>query len=562
MSTPSHGTADAVDPALLADPPQNGLAGLKHWRHDLLAGLVVSLVSLPLSSGIAIASGAPPIYGLISSIIAGLVFPLIGGSFVTISGPAAGLAPALLATMVALGGAGDAETVGTGYPMLLVVIFITGLLQLVMARAGLARFSAVFPASVVEGMLGAIGVLIVVKALPLFFGYTGAVHAHGFAEYLAEAPEWVAHGDHGAAAVGAVSLVVLFAAGSQAARRLRVFRTVPPHVFGAVVGIVGALALGLGASDPSLMIAVPENPLSGIQLPAFGELFAHRELWGAAAIGVVTLTLIDGVESLATAQAVDRIDPFRRQSSPGRVLGAMGLSNVVSSLVGGLTVIPGGVKSKTCIEAGGRTLWANFANAGFLLVFLFVAPGLMALLPKATLGAILVYTGWKMVHPSIARHLAEVGREQLLLYGMTVAAVLATNLLEGILIGTGLKLLLVGVHARRAGVAGGRVVRALFSNPVSEVELRNDEIIVHVQHPVVCFNAYRLVETLRGVSREERPVRLRLEEGTAVLDHTALEALKAAGVELSGGPGAVQIEGLDRFRSESSHLTALRVRAA
>lgn len=562
MSTPSHGTADAVDPALLADPPRNGIAGLKHWRHDLLAGLVVSLVSLPLSSGIAIASGAPPIYGLISSIIAGLVFPLIGGSFVTISGPAAGLAPALLTTMVALGGAGDSETVGAGYPMLLVVIFITGIVQLVMARAGLARFAAVFPASVVEGMLGAIGVLILVKALPLFFGYTGDVHAHGFVEYLAEVPEWLAHGDHGATAVGAVSLVVLLLAGSYRARRLRIFRAVPPHVFAAATGIVGAMLLGLGTVDPGLMISVPDNPLSGVQLPAFGALFARQDLWGAAAIGVVTLTLIDGVESLATAQAVDRIDPYQRQSKPSRVLGAMGLSNVVSSLVGGLTVIPGGVKSKTCIEGGGRTLWANFANAVFLLIFLFLAPGLMALLPKATLGAILVYTGWKMVHPRIARHLAEVGREQVLLYGLTIVAVLATNLLEGIVIGTALKLVLVGVHARRAGVPAGRVVRALFANPVSEVELSPDEIVVHVHHPVVCFNAFRLVETLQGLVEDDRPVRICLEEGTAVLDHTAMEGLRAVGAGLAGGRGAVKVEGLDDFRSDSQHPTALRVRAA
>ena len=137
------------------EKPENGLAGLKHWRHDLLAGMVVSLVSLPFSLGIAVASGAPPVCGLISAIIAGLVLPFLGGSYVTISGPAAGLAPALFAAMMLLG-SGD-RTVG--YPLLLVAICLTGVVQVVLARFKLARFSAIFPASVVEGMLAAIGLL-------------------------------------------------------------------------------------------------------------------------------------------------------------------------------------------------------------------------------------------------------------------------------------------------------------------------------------------------------------------------------------------------------------------
>src|ERR1700729_841895 len=112
-----------VDSTLAMEKPQNGLAGLKHWRHDLVAGLVVSLVSLPFSLGIAVASGAPPVCGLISAIIAGLILPFLGGSYVTISGPAAGLAPALFASMLLLG-RGD-QTVG--YPLLLGAICLTGL---------------------------------------------------------------------------------------------------------------------------------------------------------------------------------------------------------------------------------------------------------------------------------------------------------------------------------------------------------------------------------------------------------------------------------------------------
>src|SRR5206468_2382435 len=127
-----------VGSILTDEKPENGVAGLKHWRHDIVAGLVVSLISLPFSLGIAVASGAPPICGLISAIIAGLVLPFLGGSFVTISGPAAGLAPVLLASMLLLG-RGDLVT---GYPLLLVAICLTGLVQVVLAKFKAARFSA------------------------------------------------------------------------------------------------------------------------------------------------------------------------------------------------------------------------------------------------------------------------------------------------------------------------------------------------------------------------------------------------------------------------------------
>src|SRR6516165_11234074 len=131
------------------EKPRNGLAGLKHWRYDLRSGFAVAMISLPFSMGIAITSGAPPICGILSAIIAGLVLPFLGGSYVTISGPAAGLAPALLAAMMLLG----RGNLAVGYPLLLVAICLTGLVQIVLAQLKAAKFSAMFPTTVVEGML-------------------------------------------------------------------------------------------------------------------------------------------------------------------------------------------------------------------------------------------------------------------------------------------------------------------------------------------------------------------------------------------------------------------------
>ena len=219
------------------EKPENGLAGLKHWRHDLLAGMVVSLVSVPFSLGIAVASGAPPICGLISAIIAGLVLPFLGGSYVTISGPAAGLAPALFAAMLLLG-RGNREV---GYPLLLGAICLTGLVQVVLARFKLARFAAVFPAAVVEGMLAAIGLLIIGKQLPLIFGTK--FEQHEFWGIVRETPSQFMQMDPRVFGLGIFCLGLIFAMASIKARWIKV---VPPQVFAAVVRPDPRLVHGAG----------------------------------------------------------------------------------------------------------------------------------------------------------------------------------------------------------------------------------------------------------------------------------------------------------------------------
>ena len=141
----------AVGSTLSTEKPQNGLAGLKHWPYDLRSGFMVSMISLPFSMGIAMTSGAPPICGIISAIIAGFVLPFLGGSYVTISGPAAGLAPPLFAGMIWLGsvdlgnGAGQDEMLKAGYPLVLVAICVAGLVQLVLARLKVARLQRHLP---------------------------------------------------------------------------------------------------------------------------------------------------------------------------------------------------------------------------------------------------------------------------------------------------------------------------------------------------------------------------------------------------------------------------------
>jgi len=163
--------------------------------------------------------------------------------------------------------------------------------------------------------------------------------------------------------------------------------------------------------------------------------FHGQNYGGVYLIVVITLTLIDGVESLATIKAVDKIDPFQRKSDPNVTLRAMGVSNSLSSIFGGLTIIPGGIKSRTNIDAGGRTLWANFYNAIFLLIFLFLITDVIAMVPLAAIAAILIYVGWKLCEYKVFTKTYAIGRDQIVIFIITVFAILGTDLLSGILIG-------------------------------------------------------------------------------------------------------------------------------
>lgn len=544
--------------------PENGVAGLRHWRHDLVAGLMVSIVSLPLSLGIAVASGAPPITGVISAIIAGLVFPLLGGSYVTISGPAAGLAPALLAGMTVLG-RGD---LAAGYPLLLVAIFFAGVVQVILSLAKAARVAAIFPTAVVEGMLASIGLLIFVKQLPHLFGVT--FEAHEFFEYVAEVPRRLAEMNAETFALGATCLALFFLLTSRLGARLPLLRRIPPQLTVVGVGIALAAVVGL---DPAFLVSIPDQLVEGIHLPHFGQVFADASLWWPIAQVVITLTLIDGVESLATTAAIDRIDPFKRRSNPDRTLMSMAVANMTSSLVGGLTIIPGGVKSKVCIIAGGRTLWANFYNAAFLLAFLVLIKDAIRMTPLPALAAVLMYTGYRMFEPRIWRHQAHAGREELAVFAITVLSTLLTDLLAGIVIGTVAQLVIDAyLAARGARLLDGapvsrlaavtmipRTIVAMFRSPVARTEMQGGVYRLHLRGALVSFNSREIERALAAAPREARSTVLHFAD-VALIDHSTCDNLFAIHEEQTrAGRGGLELKGLERMRKLSHAPAATRV---
>ncbi len=548
--------------------PQNGVKGLKHWRYDLLAGLQVALVSLPLSLGIAIASGAPPVTGLISAIIAGLIFPFLGGAYVTISGPAAGLAPALLGGIILLGG-GD---LAVGYPLLLVAICFTGLVQIVLALFKAGRFALFLPVTVVEAMLAAIGIMIIVKQIPALLG-DFVPPTKSMLATIANLPESFLRIDPAVAVVGGVCLFLMFYLNRT---RYVWLRRIPAPLSVAGIGIGLGYLLQL---DLKFLIAMPLDIIEGgITLPAFDTAWNRPDLWWSLLLVVITLTLIDGIESLATIAAVDKIDPYQRKSDPNVTLRAMGVSNMLSSIFGGLTIIPGGVKSRVNIDAGGRTLWANFYNAVFLIVFLFFAKDLISLIPLAAIGAILVYVGWRLCEFRVFHKTFAIGRDQIVIFVATITAILVTDLLFGILIGVAaeIALLVYLLTPSLRAVLTGRFTFAqslrllwtnlagLFRSPVIKVKMEERAQGPHYRisfGSIVCFNLLSLDKVLVAIP-PGAGITLAVTESSRIIDHTAMEYLHQFQEACLHAGRPFEILGLENFYQFTTHPLSARMHDA
>ncbi len=547
--------------------PAIGLAGLKHWRHDAVAGLQVALLWLPFSLGVALASGAPAIAGLVSAIVAGLLYPFLGGSHVTVSGPAAALAPVLLWGMLLLG-QGD---LAVGYPLVLVAIVFTGVLQLLLAALRAGQYAAMLPATVVEAMLAAIGVMIILRQIPPLLG-APALPSKSVLQSLANLPQQLAQTQWTVALVGLVSLALMFVL------RRRVsgwWRWVPAAILVAGFGTLAAWVLGF---DAALRIRMPDSIRDGLHLPAFAEFMARPELWLTMALVVFTFTMIDGVESVASVKAVDKIDPWHRKSDANKTLRAMGVCNLTSGLLGGLTVIPNAVPSRANIDAGAYTLWSNLYSGVFLLLFTLALPWLIVRIPLAAIAAILIYIGWRLCEPALFARMLSIGRDRFIVFVGTVAAILATDLLLGMLIGVALEMLLLVyllmpsvrlVLTGRLGFAAaaallGRSFAGLFRSPVirQRVEVRDGRPWHELTlGSLVGFNLLPLERALAALPSRE-PLALRFTESARIIDHTAAEFLQHVEEEAAAAARPLALEGLENFFRFSAHPLAARMQEA
>ena len=403
-------------------------------RADLLPGMVVFLVALPLCLGIAVASGAPPFAGIISGIIGGIVVGALSNSNVSVTGPAAGLIAIILTAVTTL-----------GYESFLAAVVVAGAIQLTLGFAKAGGISSYFPTSVIEGMLVAIGIIIIKKELPHAIGYDMEHEGDFFSYQMLKVDEGFfgelihsfnfAHS--GAIIVAIVSLAILIAFNKVPA--LKKIKALP----GALVAVVAGILMNavFEAFQPSLTIAnehlvkLPVASSVGEFINQFSSPnfsgFTKPQVW----ITGITIAIVASIETLLCLEAGDKMDPYKRYSDANTELKAQGIGNILSGLIGGLPMTSVIVRTTANINAGAKTKFSAIVHGLMLLLTVILIPGILNMIPMASLAAILLMIGWKLASPKVFKHMWQSGLQQFIPFIITVIAVVFTDLLKGVGIG-------------------------------------------------------------------------------------------------------------------------------
>lgn len=404
-------------------------------KYDGPAGMVTFLVALPLCLGIALGSGASLFSGVISGVVGGTVVTVFSGSQVSVSGPAAGLAVIVLTSIGKIG----------SYEGLLLAVVLSGILQLIFGVLKLGVVADYVPNSVIKGMLAGIGLLIILKQIPHALGrdwdYEGDFRFLEFGgnNTVSDIAAAVASASAGAVVIFLASLMILLL-WEQLAKKSRVFQLVPGPLAVVAVGIAGNQLLGRIA--PAMQLVAAQHLVS-LPVPKSATEFFHHftlpdfSVMGSASVwtAALTIAIVGSLESLLSLEAADRLDPYKRISSSSRELLAQGIGNVVSGLIGGLPVTSVVVRTAAGVSAGARTWLSAFTHGWLLLISVILFPSILRLTPLASLSTILIVVGYKLTKPFLYREVYRQGWDQFIPFAITVAGVVFTDLLSGVIAG-------------------------------------------------------------------------------------------------------------------------------
>ena len=446
------------------------ISELKHWKTDVPSGLIVFLVAIPLCLGIALASGAPPLSGVIAGISGGLIVTLFSNSSLGVSGPAAGLVAIVEPAIQQL-----------GFQNFLLAVVFAGVFQFALGMLKAGTIGYYFPTAVIKGMLAAIGLIIVLKQLPHAFGYDGDFEgdlafqqADGYNTFTG-----IYHAFQSITPAAVIITIVCLAILILWEMKFMKNFSFTKIIQGPLVAVIAGILLNLCFSQVDSMKLNPEKQMVALPktmsftYPHFkpsaitstkiqfghgssekhaepeeetevdkdgnsGEVKAKVTTFGAALrilLTGLTLAIVASLESLLCAEATDKLDPQRRQTDLNQELRAQGIGNFVAGMVGGLPVTQVIVRSSTNIQSGAQSRLAAFVHGLFLVVCVLAIPGILNLIPLASLAAILFVVGYKLAHPSKFQSMFNLGWTQFLPFIITIAAILYTDLLVGIGIG-------------------------------------------------------------------------------------------------------------------------------
>jgi MFS superfamily sulfate permease-like transporter len=443
----------------LHELPKKGWKGIiTHWRSDFLAAISVSLVAMPLGLGVAVASGAPPIAGLISAIIGGIVATPFRGSHLAINGPAAGLIAVILSASYSLND-GSGQTLN----YVLAAISIAGIIQVLLGLLKLGQIAEIIPSSVIQGVMVAIGIIIFSTQIHVAMG-THPVGKNTI-DLLKEIYTQIPNIHPVILGISLIGIILLVIIPKIQSRLLHYF---PASLWVLVVAVIAAYVFNFfephtinisGRSydlGPQQLITIPDDLRDAIMFPNFGRIGDYK-FW----LAVLSISLIASIQTLAMAKAVDKLDPYKRKSNLNKDLIGVGLATAISGAIGGLPIITVIVRSTVNVNNNAKTKWSNFYHSILIIIFLFLLAPVIQKIPLAALASILVYIGFRLASPSVFKKIYDAGLEQLIFMVVTIAITLYSDLLWGILGGSLFTLL---VHILLSRMPVGEFFKETFSN--------------------------------------------------------------------------------------------------
>ncbi|MEX0813521.1 MAG: SulP family inorganic anion transporter [Chitinophagales bacterium] len=437
-------------------------------KNDIPSSIVVFLVALPLCLGIALASGAPLLSGLISGIIGGVVIGMISGSSTSVSGPAASLTAVVLSALNQLG----------AFETFLMAVCLAGVFQVILGIFKLGIIADYLPSNIIKGLLAAIGLILIFNQIPYALGINGM--EDGLKSILKSAhslsvPNFKDIFENYSIGPLLLSLVSLLIMIFWEKTPLKKFKFFPSALFVVIFGVVISQLFNLLPEilnfDMEHMVFIPKVT-SVMNLLTFPELSAigNYQVWVVA----FSIAIIASLATLLNVEATDNIDPHKRRTPPNRELVAQGFGNMFSGLIGGIPLTSVIVRSSVNINAGSETKLSTVLHGIFLLLsVLFLSP-FINLIPLSSLAAILLFTGYKLASADLFIEMYKKGWNQLIPFIATVTAIMLTDVLIGVLIGSAVSiffLLKSNYHnpffLENTKIYSGETIRLELSNEVS-----------------------------------------------------------------------------------------------
>jgi len=414
---------------------------LKNFKSDFPASVVVFLVALPLCLGVALASGVPLFSGLIAGMVGGIVIGFLSGSQLSVSGPAAGLTAIVAVAILKL----------PSFEAFLLAVVICGVLQIILGFIKAGVIGDYVPNCVIKGMLAAIGLILILKQFPHLIGYD--------ADYTGDETFLQANNENTfssiitalksitliALVIGVVGLAFQFIWEKFVSNKKGFIKLIPAPLVVVLLGIgineMAKLYNTALSTDHMVKLPVANNAgefFSFFTFPNWASL-TNPEVW----IVAVTLALVASLETLLSIEAVDDLDPYQRVTNKERELKAQGVGNLISGLIGGLPITSVIVRSSANVNAGAKSKMSTVFHGMLLLLCVALIPNILNLIPNAALAAILIFTGYKLAKPALFKAFYKKGWDQFIPFIITIAAILFTDLLKGVIIGIGVGLIFV-----------------------------------------------------------------------------------------------------------------------